>query len=140
MSEKLVMALPLSLPSLQVITSFAPFGTGATADTFHRAGGFEFLEPMADKFTTDTGTKFLQLGHGEFAFLAGQRVFQHFRLGPARTFDLADAPLKFLAGLCEHEEQEIHRRPGIVFAFMPTLGALFQHFVVAFLAVLDDAL
>ena len=57
----------------------------------------------------------------------------------ARGFELADALLEFLARLREDEEQEIHRRPRVVFALVPALGTLFEDFVVALLVLLDEA-
>ncbi len=50
-----------------------------------------------------------------------------------------DALLKFLARLRENEEQETHRRPRIVFAFVPALRRLFEDFVVSLLVFFNDA-
>ena len=52
---------------------------------------------------------------------------------------MTDALLKLLARLREDKEQEIQRRPGVVFALVPASGALLQDFVIAFLVVFDDA-
>lgn len=57
----------------------------------------------------------------------------------AWRFELTDTLLKFLASLSENEQKKIHRRPRIMFALVPALGALFEHFVIAFFVVLDDA-
>lgn len=92
-----------------------------------------------DQIQTDTGTGGLQISDTKNADLPINGGEHGFGLFATRRSEVADVLLELLARLREDEEQEIHGRPRVVFAFVPALGALFEDLVVALFVVLNDA-
>jgi hypothetical protein len=117
-----------------LIAELFPFGGLATSET-DDARASQSLQHLPDQIHTDAGTRVLQVRHAERAGLAINGRFDQSGLFAARRLELADALFKLLARLREGEEQKIHRWPRIVFALVPVLGSLLQHFIVSLLAL-----
>ena len=94
---------------------------------------------MADQIQADAGTIGPKVSYPETPHLPINRREYHRGFFAARRLELTDALLELLARLGEDEEQEIHRRPRIVFALVPARGALFEHFVLTLFVLLDEA-
>src|SRR5882762_914809 len=131
--------LPSLLPSFRGNTLFPPLCARAAPDAFHPASRFEIAEQAPDHIAANGGTKPLEIRDSELAGDRLNRMFHHFSLGSTRAFYLSEPLLKFFAGQRKNKKQEIDSRPGIVFALVPALGALFQHFVVSLFVFFDDA-
>jgi hypothetical protein len=56
------------------------------------------------------------------------------------AFHLTETIFKFSVSRLDDEKDVIDIRPGVVFPFVPTVGALFQGFIIPFLVLLDQAL
>src|SRR6266404_1146722 len=131
--------LPSLLPSFRGNTLFPPLCARTAPDAFHPASRFEIAEQAPDHIAANGGTKPLEIRDSELAGDRFNRMFHHFSLGSARAFHLSEPLLKFFAGQRKNKKQEIDSGPGIVFALVPALGALFQHFVIALFVFFDDA-
>jgi hypothetical protein len=55
-----------------------------------------------------------------------------------RAFHPSEVIFEFPVSRLNDEKDVIDIRPGVVFSFVPTLGALFQGFVIPFLVLLDQ--
>lgn len=87
-------------------------------------GTLQPLQHGADQINADTRTGVLNVGHAEGGALPGDGRLDERGFLAARTLDLAESAFEFLTCLRQGVEEEIDCRPGIVFAFVPTLRAL----------------
>src|ERR1035437_1117164 len=81
----------------------------------------------------------LKVADPEWAGLRFNRRLNESSFRPAWRFDLPDALLELLASLHEGEQKEVHRRPRVVFAVVPALRTLFEHFVVTLFVLFNEA-
>jgi len=89
----------------------APFGARTTAEAFDPPGSFEITKKQTNHIPADRRTKPLNIRNAEGALECLDGMLHQFGLGAARTFDLAEALFKFLAGLAEDKQEKIDRGP-----------------------------
>src|SRR4029079_18750905 len=133
----LARVITLFITLLRGYYPLSPFRAWTTSQALYSSSCFQIAQQPADHIATDAGTELFQVRDAKIAVNRFNRMLHEFGLRSAGGLDLIHAGLKFFARLRQDVEQEIYRWPGVVFAYMPSLRALFEHFVVALLVLFD---
>ena len=117
-----------------------PVGILATSQAHHPASRPQVFQDTPDHIYADIRTLVPKVGNAERAKSLVDSLKHEACFFSFWTPKLAKALLELSVCGFDDEKGVIDVWPGIVFAIVPTLGALLQGFVVPFLVLLDEAL
>lgn len=136
--------LPNSLPNSFDITQFPisgflPPGVLPAPKAFNLILHPQGFQNSADHIHADVRAFVLKFGHTERTEDTVDSVKNESCLLAFGTLKPTEALLEFPIGRSDDEKNVVDVWPGVVFALMPTLGALLQGFVISILVLFDES-